>query len=129
MMKRCRQQRHTKYPAYGARGVRVCGEWADFGRFLADMGERPSRQHTLDRIDPCGDYEPSNCRWATPHQQRVNTRKARARGYPGFVDHTKGRLVISKSGRRWRFSLRDVSEEDLPAFARRCYEEATGEMW
>jgi hypothetical protein len=55
-------------------GIEICDRWRVFSNFLADMGERPEGM-TLDRINPFGNYEPGNCRWATPGQQRMNTRK------------------------------------------------------
>ena len=72
MILRCHHPDHGSYRIYGARGIKVCQRWRDdFQNFLADMGERPEGK-TLDRIDPNGNYEPSNCRWATIKQQRAN---------------------------------------------------------
>jgi hypothetical protein len=75
MRERCTNVRCEKYEAYGGRGIRVCERWRDFAVFLVDMGEKPSPQHSLDRIDNDGDYEPGNVRWATPRQQATNRRK------------------------------------------------------
>ncbi len=75
MRNRCYREKDVHYASYGGRGITVCGSWrASFEVFLADMGERPEGK-TLDRIDPDGNYEPGNCRWATPVEQRANWRK------------------------------------------------------
>lgn len=65
MLGRCRDTRNASYPLYGGRGITVCERWATFENFLEDMGERPSLDHQIDRRDPAGNYEPSNCRWIT----------------------------------------------------------------
>lgn len=79
MMKtRCLNTNNEKYPLYGGRGITICKEWQDsFDAFLADMGERPSSAHSLDRIDTDGHYEPENCRWATASEQAINRRTTR----------------------------------------------------
>jgi len=74
MLKRCRDPRHIYFAKYGGRGITVCARWSNFPEFLADMGPRPSLRHSIDRIDNDGNYELSNCRWATPAQQQRNRR-------------------------------------------------------
>lgn len=72
---RCSNPNRDDWQDYGGRGITMCPQWAgSFKVFLADMGERPEGT-SLDRIDTNGNYEPGNCRWATPLEQRHNRRK------------------------------------------------------
>ena len=74
MRQRCTNPNTAQWLDYGGRGISVCDRWADFRNFLEDMGERPEGK-TLDRWpDKNGNYEPGNCRWATPKEQTENQR-------------------------------------------------------
>lgn len=75
MRKRCYSVNSEHFPDYGGRGIVVCDRWRDdFEAFLSDMGPRPSRRHSIDRIDVNGNYDPGNCRWATASEQNRNKR-------------------------------------------------------
>jgi len=80
MLRRCYVENHVGYPAYGGRGIRVCDAWKDkekgFEVFFKDMGPRPSKKHSLDRIDSNGNYVPGNVRWATLKDQARNKRNS-----------------------------------------------------
>jgi len=77
MRNRCQKPHNNAYAMYGGRGIKVCPRWANsFQVFVSDMGERPEG-HSIDRIDVNGDYEPSNCRWASKRTQQRNQRVTR----------------------------------------------------
>jgi hypothetical protein len=72
---RCNNPNADSYKGYGGRGIKICDKWADsFEAFLVDMGERPSKQHSIERIDVNGNYEPSNCKWILNKDQTSNMR-------------------------------------------------------
>ena len=83
MKQRCSNPNQYAYQYYGAKGIKVCKEWADsFEAFLRDMGTRPGPEYSLDRIDCDGDYEPGNCRWATKSEQSRNRNYSLSNGLP-----------------------------------------------
>lgn len=115
MRGRCKNPNNKKYKDYGARGISVCERWdKSFKSFFDDMGPRPSPNHSIDRIDVNGNYEPSNCRWATVIEQARNKRpQARsASGVSGVIKTPDGwRVTIGANGKRISLgSYRDIAD-------------------
>lgn len=95
MRERCSNPNNPNYGSYGGRGIYVCDRWQDFENFLADMGERPSPKHSIDRINNDGPYSPDNCRWVgSIREQRANCRDNR------FVTYKGETLIVSEWARR-----------------------------
>lgn len=80
---RCRNPKNAQYSDYGGRGIEFSITWEKFEDFLRDMGERPSKKYSLDRIDVNGNYEPGNCRWVKMKTQLRNKRNNRIIEYNG----------------------------------------------
>lgn len=98
MKARCYRVRHEKFPRYGGRGIEVCERWREsFAAFIADMGPKPTPQHSLDRVDNNGDYEPGNCRWATREQQAANRDVAKFRGTANGHNRLSESMVLAIS--------------------------------
>ena len=86
MINRCTNPGSTDFQNYGGRGIKVCDRWRNnFSAFLADLGQKPSGRHSLDRVDTNGNYEPENCRWATPSEQARNRRSNRLLTHGGHT--------------------------------------------
>lgn len=95
MKQRCLNPRCHAYEDYGGRGITVCRRWIDsFADFYADVGPRPSAQHSLDRIDNDGNYEPGNVRWSTMSQQNRNMRSNK------IVTHNGASMLSADWARR-----------------------------
>jgi len=95
MRSRCHDINNKAYHNYGGRGIKVCKRWDSFGNFLADMGDKPTTGHSIDRVNNNKGYSPSNCRWATRTEQNRNRRAPK--------DNTSGVMGVSfdKRSGKW----------------------------
>ncbi len=100
---RCFCVTNDSYQNYGGRGITMCQRWADsFENFYHDMGPRPSKEHSIDRIDNNGNYSPENCRWATRKEQNSNSRRN------NFVEFRGERLTITEWSNRLNIHPRTI---------------------
>lgn len=103
MKRRCLVRSHPTYKHYGARNIKICEQWLKFENFYKDMGEAPIGK-SLDRVDNEKGYDKENCRWATPKEQNLNTR--RGYKYRGIVckDEKELQLIKSRIQKGWKES-------------------------
>ena len=105
MLARCNNPNNAAYVYYGGRGVKVCKRWHDYAAFLADIGPRPSVEHSLERRNTNKDYKPSNCCWATRSEQQKNkttTRHYTDGVFVGTLVECAAKLGLSKELAHWR---------------------------
>jgi hypothetical protein len=95
MIQRCTNPNATGYENYGGRGIKLNPEFLSFEKFLKHIGPRPSKYHSINRINNNGNYEPGNVEWATASEQAANTRC-----------HKRNGTGIDKHGTKYRFKYR-----------------------
>jgi len=100
MRARCSNPKNNRWARYGGRGITVCARWDSFRAFLADMGPRPTPSHQIDRINNNGNYEPSNCRWATQLENMRHTSRT-------VIDMSIARRI------RWHRNFGNIPLKDL----------------
>jgi hypothetical protein len=138
MMQRCFNPKSMEYKNYGGRGITVDKRWvSNFGQFLQDMGTKPSKSHSLDRINNNGNYSKDNCRWATKKEQAYNRRVTVWVDYKGVskpLSYWKRKFNISERKiKRWvvkgDFKLEDVKDITLSKWAKKVKDTKTGQVY
>lgn len=104
MKTRCYNPNAKRYPDYGGKGITVCDAWREsFSAFLADMGPKPTPQHTVDRIKNELAYEPGNCRWATKQEQSINRERC-------WITHNGQRKRIGEWAKEFGITIKTIRE-------------------
>lgn len=121
MITRCELPTSSEYIRYGAKGVKVCKRWREsFTAFYEDMGPKPTPNHSLDRINSEGNYEPNNCRWASPSLQSFNQarRKDNTSGYVGVkrAKNDKWAASIHKDSTKYSLGTFEDKEQAMLAY-------------
>ncbi len=114
MKQRCHNKKNKCYHLYGARGITVCERWRySFLTFVKDLGPKPSKKHSLDRIDNNKGYSKENCRWATPSEQVRNRRSSNLKNVNGVLrEHCH-------KGHPWRKETTQITSNGK-GMSRRC---------
>lgn len=103
MKDRCYNPKADSYKYYGGRGIKVCERWINsFENFYEDMGARPSKKHSIERDRVNGDYEPSNCRWAT------QTEQSRNKSNNVYFKYGETRLCITDWAKKWNIDTNAI---------------------
>ena len=127
MWSRCTSPSATGYENYGGRGIGVCVRWHHFRNFAADMGVRPSKLHSIERMDNDEDYSPGNCVWALREQQNANKRvyKTSTTGASGVrLRDGKYQVRVIENGKRKSIGNFATLEEAIAARTQRIGEQA-----
>lgn len=120
MRQRVNDKNCPAYALYGAQGITISDEWNDFTTFYADMGKKPSPKHSLDRIDPYGNYCKENCRWANHTVQAINkkaviTNESGHRGVVRVRGSNKWLAQIYYNGKNIRLGLHTDLQKAIDA--------------
>jgi len=120
IIQRCGKENSQGYDDYGARGISVCDRWKEsYSNFLEDMGERPSPKHSIERLNNDGNYEPSNCKWATTQEQARNRRSKKNKtgtiGVAWYTSKQKYHVQIGVNSKKIHIGYFETLEEAIKA--------------
>jgi|AntDeeMinimDraft_6_1070357.scaffolds.fasta_scaffold07307_3 hypothetical protein len=126
MLTRCSNENQPGYVNYGGRGISVCDRWREFEAFLKDMGRKPSKKHSLERVMNDIGYSPDNCKWADRFCQAQNqrTRRDNKTGIKGvYFDNLKGKFLASMQRNKVNCHLGTFDTLEGAALARAQHED------